>query len=229
MATPPAHRPVTTAQDMRPRAHSGDDLVDFIMDLEEPNRSKELNSWLKDLCSLIDVEGHSNTIEVRSLLETGKVLLSRVYFHGLLDTVPLTTEPDLSVNHNKYGSTSGWGYEVKMKIDPCPVVDGCTLLGVHVASTLVHEMCHAFLDRYSCANRACGDEKCMGKLNVEYGQGGHGYTWNLLASVIDTKVKGHFEVDLPLAAKECSADEDELLAVYGDWLEEQIWPPDPHQ
>ena len=61
------------------------------------------------------------------------------------------------------------------------------------------------------------------------GQKGHGYTWNELAGIIDTKVKGHFEVDLPLGAKESSANEVKLLALHGDLLAEKIWPRDPRQ
>ena len=55
-----------------------------------------------------------------------------------------------------------------------------------ILCTLLHEMCHAFLGRYSCyQGAACGTSQCRTLCDQNYGSTGHGRAWQLLAKAIE--------------------------------------------
>ena len=60
---------------------------------------------------------------------------------------------------------------------------------IKLIETTLHEMCHAFLGRYSCyKGGSCGTNACLSLCKTNYGATGHGRSWQLLARAIETKL-----------------------------------------
>lgn len=59
--------------------------------------------------------------------------------------------------------------------------------------TLLHELCHAMMRKFSCLNEFCGDVACWDQWEMETGRGGHGTAWESLAEFLE----GYTEDDLP--------------------------------
>ncbi|KXT01219.1 hypothetical protein AC578_3815 [Pseudocercospora eumusae] len=217
-----AHFQVTTAAELAFEGHRPLDLVQWVLDSISDDKAEQLSAWMGEFGDLVDLNDRIDDAKVKDMLQQGMSLMNDAYFQGTLDLVQLTVQPGLAAA-GLYGFADGRGCGTRIVIDPHPHLEK-GLVSQHVASTLLHELCHAFLKCYSCSNRWCGDDVCTAKGLVESGIGGHGLNWNILAAGVERAAKKHMEGHLytiSLCRAESSADEVEFLAVYGEAIAEQ--------
>ncbi|KAJ9631822.1 hypothetical protein H2203_000222 [Taxawa tesnikishii (nom. ined.)] len=76
-------------------------------------------------------------------------------------------------------------YPVRSVSSPDGGVDG--ICAKKVLGTVLHEMCHIFIDRHSCRGTAygCGNEQCWKRFDRMRGLAGHGPVWLWLANNIE--------------------------------------------
>lgn len=83
--------------------------------------------------------------------------------------------------------------EVLIKMNPKARPGTYDKLGrkAFMISTLLHELCHAFLISWACENY-CGKQKCRSRKIRLFGMEGHGKAWFLLASYVETAARQLF-------------------------------------
>lgn len=91
-------------------------------------------------------------------------------------------------------------------------------------NTVLHELCHVFLQRFSCYNgggEGCeGNQACLELCRENYGATGHGRAWQVLSAAIEEaapKLLGGWRVDL--GREECAVRE--MWKMGAGW-----WPPE---
>lgn len=73
-----------------------------------------------------------------------------------------------------------------------------------VLCTLLHEMIHAYLGRYSCRGITCGSLICSELSRQNIGQSGHGRAWQYMAKAIEERLSDLLDFKGRLGREECA-------------------------
>ncbi|KAK4504343.1 hypothetical protein PRZ48_005259 [Zasmidium cellare] len=193
-------------KDLVLNSHRPIELVEWVkwhtmnFGLDDPTvQQGHLTRLLQDFVAFVVVERHCPYESLRKL-ELIRDAVSKVVFCGALDGVSLEWGR-IGGNRPDYGVTEGYGADVKIGIRPFPKAKSKEASAKEVVQTLLHELCHAMLMKYSCVNRLCGDQACMGKRELEEGKKGHGVAWRSLASFVESITEHVFGKELLLDIK----------------------------
>ncbi|KAK4627561.1 hypothetical protein CLAFUR0_04174 [Fulvia fulva] len=118
------------------------------------------------------------------------------------------------LNNGRSGQTIAL-YSVRMAlIEMDPTLLGQGRLLNSVVSTLLHEMCHAYLFLFSCQGVFCGRRSCLEgsrRYNKEIGRTGHGAAWEQLAWAVEDFGNGLKVLRVNLTVAYAVSFEDEKL------------------
>lgn len=149
--------------------------------------------------------------DFRARQARGIKLLSELFFLQELLEVEFEWSEEVMNKHGSYGliEASPDGKSVKMKVSMDPR-DWRERLSVRDAKsaffgTLLHEICHAGLEFWSCdGERGCKTKGKCGAMHIrELGKTGHGSSWVLLAAYVEAAARKLFpELDVRLGVVE---------------------------
>ncbi|KAK4626607.1 hypothetical protein CLAFUW4_04194 [Fulvia fulva] len=147
-----------------------------------------LGHWLQHGIEKIGAQDGYGTEAVLEWLREGRLLMSQEYFCGKLDDVEVQWQAGLLQFYDSYGVTNGSGTHVRVWLEPQldeHLREDSAAAMRSFASTLLHELCHAMLARYSCEN-GCNEGYCRSHWFVETGPSYHGTAWQAIKSRIET-------------------------------------------
>lgn len=198
------HRSILTPAALGLQRHSPFAVASLIHDTLKDELAvlsiSRLQDWMYKGFASIDVPNGRGTREVLEWLEEGKVLMSRELFCGGLDDISLDWEEGLLSREKALGYTQRIGTYIKIRLEPQlsdhRAVDDITSL-TWFTTTLLHELGHAMLCRYSCQN-ACSDPGCRSLREDDTGPTYHGQAWQAIKRAIEKawEERVGFEVDL---------------------------------
>lgn len=177
-----SHRPIELVEAVKAHAQ-----------LDAPSKQEEwqseLSLWLGNFRDVYE-RGFHETEEALREVKTLAEVMSVVCFMNALSGVKIAWDEERPTR--RLGSTGGEGDSVDILLDPLPkgVKDAHAAADV-VVGTLLHELCHAMLRKYSCENKHCQDKACHGQADLETGEKGHGTAWSELASYLE-RFSGEF-------------------------------------
>lgn len=182
-------------------AHRPIELVNRVIELTRASWNlkdclrlrNDLPVMLQDFFRFTSNGPHSRDTSL-AMLKTISNRVSKICFCCGLQRVEVRWEAMV----NGFGSTGGYGDDVNIAIDRFPRGLSTHASAKEVVQTLLHELCHAMLRKFSCCNSACGDEACMGQREIEIGARGHGQAWKMLASFVEGLTEEMFGEQLSL-------------------------------
>lgn len=147
------------------------------------------------------------------------IILDTVFFDGLLSpytvvewaVLPVGTGGDTSTQLNASG-------KVTIRMSSQRVYFAKLSPTEAIISTLLHEMCHAYINLYACFGESCGQQECtFGHQHYleTIGPTGHGRSWQILAAAIENRAKEVLGINLDLN-RAAGARQD--LAMGNTWL-----------
>lgn len=211
---PQTHRPhlPPTANTLQIQSHSPRELADVVIasflpdDLTDDKPLENENAfvaWTAEFIDMLNVQKLHGTFQALQKLEEGARIANRVFFLGALDDIEIYWEEDLQKHESAVGITypgqKQHPGDFFIFLEPQPNSSwGDDDLPFCIISTLMHEMCHAMLMKFSCENDSCGDSACRSLRAVETRNCGHGNAWWDIAEAIEIASPDMFGIALDL-------------------------------